>query len=95
MIISDETMTCYENYSKITGKDLITFMKTKNRHEIDEFKQFCNTPKITRYKDGTTTEHKTTFFEMRNWVLDKYYPGLRDQKKTSVTKTLFDEIMEL
>lgn len=85
-----------KDYSKITGEDLLEFMSTKPRKEIDEFKAFCATPKKSEKEDGTTIERVTSFFEMRNWVLDKYYPGLTDAK-TSKTKTsrLIDKIMEL
>ena len=87
-------ITCYNDYANLTGIDLVNFMKEQSREDIEEFKAFCATPKITHYKDGTTAEHKTSFFEMRNWILDKYYPGVRVPKKKS-TSSLFDMIMEL
>lgn len=95
MINFDELKT-YNDYAKLKGPDIIQFMKTKPREDIEEFKKYCAEPKYTVKIDGTKTERKTNFFEIRNWVLDKYYPGLRDSK-TAKTKThqLLDEIMEL
>ena len=87
-------ITCYNDYANLTGIDLVNFMKEQSREDIEEFKAFCAAPKTTKYEDGTVSEHKTSFFEMRNWILDKYYPGIRTPKKKSST-SLLDMIMEL
>ena len=69
-------------------------MKTKPRADIDEFKAFCAAPKTTVRKDGTVVERATNFFEMRNWVLDKYYPGLTARREKD-THRLIDDVMAL
>ena len=71
-------------------------MKTKPADEIAEFKAFASAPKYNVLEDGTEVERKTSFFELRNWILDKYAPGIRTpQAKKNPVKTLLDEISEL
>ena len=74
----------YEQYSKLNGADILEIMRDKPRAEIEEFQLFCSTPKETHEKPG--------FFEIRNWVLDKYYPGVRNPAPKG---NLIDEIMKL
>jgi hypothetical protein len=96
IMINFDSLKTYADYKAITGPDLVEFMSTKSRAEIDEFKTFCATPKTMTKEDGTTTTRQPNFFEMRNWVLDKYYPGLTEsQKAKSEGHKLIDEIMAL
>ena len=96
LVINGKEINDYNDYSQLKGPDLIAFMKTQSPADIQEFKDFAATPKYTKYDDGSTVERKTSFFELRNWVLDKYAPGIRaPQTKKANYKTLIDEIMEL
>jgi hypothetical protein len=71
-------------------------MRSKPREEIDSFKSFCTSKVVTRKTDGTSSEHNPSFFEIRNWVLDKYYPGLTTPKKSkTVGHKLIDDILSL
>ena len=95
MINFDELKT-YADYKMIKGPDIIEFMKTKPREDIVEFQTFCSTPKVTKKEDGTSFERPVNFFEIRNWVLDKYYPGLTDpQQNRTIGHKLIDDIMAL
>ena len=95
-MINFDELKSYADYKAITGADIIEFMKQKPRADIDEFKAFCAAPKVTKKEDGTETSRPTNFFEIRNWVLDKYYPGLTTpQKVKTVGHKLLDDIMEL
>ncbi len=95
-MINFDTLKDYKDYSKLTGEDVIEFMKQKPRTEIDEFKKFCSTKVTVENEDGTVSERDHNFFEIRNWVLNKYYPGLTDSKKVkNGTHKLIDDIMSL
>ncbi len=86
----------YKDYSKLTGEDVMNFMRSKPREDIEAFKAFCSTKVVVENEDGTTTERDHNFFEIRNWVLNKYYPGLTDSKKVkNGTHKLIDDIMAL
>lgn len=95
-MINFDELKCYADYKMLKGEDIIEFMKTKPREDIIEFQNFCKTPKETKKEDGTIISRDTNFFEMRNWVLDKYYPGLTTpQKVKTVGHKLIDDIMAL
>lgn len=95
-MINFDELKSYQDYKMISGPDILEFMKTKPREDIEEFKTFCAAPKVTKKEDGTETTRATTFFEIRNWVLDKYYPGLTASKKAkTVGHKLIDDIMSL
>lgn len=94
-MINFDNLKTYEDYKEIKGEDIIEFMKTKPRADIEEFKAFCVAPKTTTRKDGTTVERSTNFFEMRNWVLDKYYPGLTARREKETAHKLIDDVMAL
>jgi len=95
-MVNFDGLKTYNDYKALKGEDIIEFMKTKPREDIEEFKKFCAAPKTTVKADGTTIERVTNFFEMRNWVLDKYYPGLTEpQKNKTVGHKLLDDIMAL
>ena len=93
-MINFDNLKVYNDYKEINGEDILEFMKTKPRADIDEFKAFCAAPKTTTRKDGTVVERATNFFEMRNWVLDKYYPGLTARREKD-THRLIDDVMAL
>ena len=96
IIINGKEINGYDDYSQLNGSDILSFMKDQSPADIQEFKNFASTPKYTAYNDGSMIERKTSFFELRNWVLDKYAPGIRaPQTKKANYKTLIDEIMEL
>ena len=94
--INGKEINNYDDYQQLNGNDIVAFMKTQSAEDIVEFKQFCSTPKITKYKDGTGNEREASFFASRNWVLDRYPPGIRTPKrKTVACSSLIDRIMEL
>lgn len=96
LTINGKEITCYKDYAALTGNDLISFMKTQSAEDIEAFKVFASTPQITHYKDGETKERKPNFFELRNWVLERYEPGITAAvAKKKATKTLIDQILEL
>lgn len=95
-MINFDSLKTYEDYSKITTADILEFMKTKPAKDVEELKEFCSQKIVTQTEDGTEKERVPSFFEIRNWVLDKYYPGLRAPKDVKNPKTtLIDAIMEL
>lgn len=90
------TLKTYKDYSKLTGTDIVEFMREKPAADIASFKAFCATKVMTKKEDGTVIERDPSFFEIRNWVLDKYYPGLTEpQKSKTATHKLIDDIMAL
>ena len=96
IVINGKEINSYDDYQQLNGGDIVAFMKTQSAEDIVEFKQYCSTPKVTKYRDGTTKERETNFFEIRNWVLDRYAPGIRTPKKAkTMGSRLIDQIMEL
>ena len=94
--INGKEVTDYDSYSKLNGEDIIAFMQTKPASDIQEFKTFAQSRMITKYNDGSLKERQPSFFELRNWVLEKYAPGITaPQSKRTVGKSLIDKIMEL
>lgn len=95
-MVNFDALKDYKDYSKLTGEDVMEFMKGKPRADIDAFKAFCGTKVAVENEDGTATERDHNFFEIRNWVLNKYYPGLTDSKKVkNGTHKLLDDIAAL
>lgn len=94
-MIDFDALRDYKDYSKITGEDITEFMKGKSRADIDAFKAFCGAKVAVENEDGTVTERDRSFFEIRNWVLDKYYPGLTAVKAKAPAHKLIDDIMAL
>ena len=94
IVINGKEINGYEDYQQLKGPDILAFMKEQSPADIAEFKAFAAEPKYTEYDDGTKVERKANFFELRNWVLDKYAPGIR-APKPNATKSLIDEIMDL
>lgn len=96
IVINGKEINEYRDYAKLTGEDLIAFMKNQPAEDVAAFKAFAAAPKVSVLEDGTEVERKTSFFELRNWVLDKYAPGIRTpQSRKNPTKTLLDEIADL
>lgn len=95
IVINGKEINTYADYSKLTGEDMLAFMKTKPAEDLKEFKAFLATPKTVTAEDGTVTEHRPSFFEIRNWILDKYAPGIREKKPREVEETLIDKFMNL
>ena len=95
-MVNFDELKSYEDYSKLTTADILEFMKTKPAEDVLALKEFCSEKKITKKEDGTEKERVASFFEIRNWVLDKYYPGLRTSQKSKNSKPSFiDSIMAL
>jgi hypothetical protein len=95
-MIDFDALKSYEDYSKIKMEDILEFMKTKPAADREELKEFCAPIRVFVAEDGTEKERAVSFFEVRNWVLDKYYPGLRASKKPAREKGGFiNDIMSL
>ena len=96
LIINGKEINDYKDYALLKGEDILAFMKEQSDADLEAFKQFCSETKTVTYEDGTTKERPANFFEIRNWVLDRYAPGIRETKKTkAVGSTFIDQIMEL
>lgn len=93
--INGKQITGFDDYHQLNGEDILAFMKTQSADDIMEFKQYCSAPKVTKYEDGTEKIRDTSFFEIRNWVLDRYAPGIRASKRKMAGSKLLDQIMEL
>lgn len=83
--INGKEIIGYSDYSKLTSDDIITFMKTRPSSEIQEFKDFA-------MREGEPKSTRPNFFEIRNWVLEKYEPGITARKSR---QSMFDKIMDL
>ncbi len=64
----------YDDMAHMKADDVLSFMKEQSPAEIEEFKTYCNTPITVEYKDGSTKTRNPVFFEIRRWVVDKYFP---------------------
>ena len=42
-MVNFDALKDYKDYSKLTGEDVMEFMKGKPRADIDAFKAFCGT----------------------------------------------------
>lgn len=93
--INNKQITGFDDYQQLNGEDILAFMKGQSAEDIMEFKQYCSEPKITKYEDGTEKSRETSFFEIRNWVLDRYAPGIRVSKRKVAGSKLLDQIMSL
>lgn len=76
--------------TKIKLEDILEFMKTKPAEEITEFKAFAN----STLKDAFGNDRKPCFFEIRNWVVNKYFPSVAAAVKKPQIK-MIDKIMSL
>lgn len=84
----------YEDMSHMTADDILSFMKNQSPTDIEEFKTYCNTPLTIEYKDGSTKTRRPVFFEIRRYVIDKYFPDALKAGATGGKKgiTLLDRI---
>ena len=72
--------------SKLTMDQILEFMKSRPRPEIEAFQKFAQ----------GTTERKgngANFFDIRNWFVDIYFPDARTVKENK--PTILDKIMSL
>lgn len=82
-------ITCYEDISKLNLEAVLAIMAEKPEADKEAFKEFASTPVVSEV-DGST--RKRSFFEMRNWVVSKYFPeALVKEKQPS----MMDKIMSL
>lgn len=79
-----------KDVASIKLDDLIDFMKTKTADEITEFKAYAN----STMKDGFGNDRKPCYFEIRNWVISKYFPDVIQTEKKPKAK-MIDKIMAL
>jgi hypothetical protein len=73
--------TSTKDITNITLDDILEFMKEKTPDEIDSFKEFANT-------EIEGTNRKPAFFEIRNWVLRKYFPEIYEPKPKMIDKIM-------
>ena len=73
--------TCIKEITNINLDDILEFMKAQTPEEIEAFKEYAKTPSA-----GTT--RKPAFFEIRNWVLHKYFPELYEPKPKMIDKIM-------
>lgn len=87
----------YEDMSHMTANDILDFMKSQSPTDIEEFKTYCNTPMTIEYNNGSTVTRKPVFFEIRRYVVDKYFPEALKVGSTGGKKnpTLLDKINSL
>lgn len=94
LFINGKEIGGYDSYSKLNSEDILAFMKTKSPEDIAEFKAFAQTRKTYKNDAGVDCDRAPNFFELRNWVLEKYEPGIT-ARKPSDKITLIDRIMAL
>ena len=87
----------YEDMSHMTSDDIINLMSTKSTEERAEFKTYCSTDMEVKQKDGSTKIRKPVFFEIRLWVVKKYFPDALKTQGTGgkAVPSFYDRIMEL
>lgn len=93
LIVNGKSVNSVREANKLTGEDILAFMKGQSRDDIEEFKAYCATPKYTN-KDGEVKERATSHFDMTSWIVNKYAPELREVQKAKA-RTLLDEIADL
>lgn len=76
--------------AKIKLDDIIEFMKTRPAEEITVFQAYAN----STLKDAFGNDRNPCFFEVRNWVVNKYFPDVAAAVKKPQTK-MIDKIMAL
>ena len=96
IIINGKEINEYKDYRQLNGNDILTFMKNQSVEDIAEFKTFAQTKKVIKYTDGSELTRGPNFFELRNWVLEKYAPGITEPRcKKVVRKKFIDAILDL
>ena len=83
-------ITCYEDVAKLNLVKVLEIMKEKSPAEIAEFQKFAQEPVVL--EDGT--ERAKSFFELRNWVVKKYFPEATVKVKED-KPTMLDKVMAL
>ncbi len=73
--------TSTKDINNITLEDLLEFMKEKTPEEIQQFKDYANT-------NVNNSNRKPAFFEIRNWVLKKYFPDIYEPKPKMIDKIM-------
>lgn len=86
--------TNYVDVSNISLEDILEYMRTKSEEEINSFKVFASTEVEDVDKEGIPYTRKPCFFEIRNWVVNKYFPNCF-KKNTIEKSTMYDKIMQL
>lgn len=84
--------TTQKEISKISLDEILNFMAEKSEAEKAEFKAFATSEINDVDKDGNAYTRKPCFFEIRNWVVDKYFP---DCVKKAEKVTMYDKISSL
>ena len=86
--------TNYVEVSNIGLDDILDFMKEKTEEEKDAFKVFSMTEIEDIDKEGVPYSRKPCFFEIRNWVVNKYFPSCF-KKNTVEKENMYDKIMKI
>lgn len=84
--------TTQKEISKIGLDDILDFMAGRPEGEKLAFKTFATSEINDVDKDGNPYTRKPCFFEIRNWVVDRYFP---DCAKKQVKVTMYDKISSL
>ena len=86
--------TNHVEVSNISLNDILEFMREKSEEEKNSFKVFASTEIEDVDKEGMPYTRKPCFFEIRNWVVNKYFPTCF-KKNTSEKDNMYDKIMKL
>jgi hypothetical protein len=86
--------TNYVEVSSINLDSILEFMSTKSVEEKNAFKVFASTEIEDFDKDGIPYIRKPCFFEIRNWVINQYFPTCY-KKNTVERDSMYDKIMKL
>lgn len=86
--------TNYVEVSNISLNDILEFMGEKSEEEKNSFKVFASTEIDDVDKEGMPYTRKPCFFEIRNWVVNKYFPACF-KKNTSEKDNMYAKIMKL
>jgi len=76
--------------NKLNLAQVLEYMQTKSAEEIAAFKDYAN----SNLKDQFGNDRKPGFLEVRNWVVNKYFPNIEHVTKKPSTKML-DRIMAI
>lgn len=73
--------TSLKEATTINLDELLEFMKQQTEEEISAFKEYANS-------EIEGTNRKPAFFEIRNWVLHRYFPELYEPKPKMIDKIM-------
>lgn len=87
----------YDDMSHMTLDNVIEFMSKQSREDIRDFKRYCSTTTTVKYKDGSEKDRTPVFFEIRRWVVDKYFPDALKMTKAGgkAAPSMLDRIMAI